>query len=299
MPANENQNQPENTNQPNPSAPKTLQVVLGLFIVWQIFFLVMANSVEFLQDIHSRVTKKPCVILDRLTPGWRTKRGHFWQTQQSLLAVKDFWGQLTGQEQTWQVFAPEVFKDTHLPAVALRWEKRVTFADALANLAAGNVLEQMVLLQSTPEQSREKVWLSPYEPKDIHHYFRFGDLRNQRTDFFVVVDLIPIEDESEQMGNKLWAKQIERFVRRNRKLIRGYLRWKTADILRKNKSLKPPAEVILLQRRYHLNPPYQDPPHREGPLVLPLVRWKLGDDAEKNSLEAFDPQSGTFSAVTQ
>src|SRR5438094_7623764 len=99
------------------------RLALGLFVAWQLLFLLSANAL----DLAGQGTAGPAGRLART------------------------WGRLTGQPQTWQLFAPDVADLAGFPAVELRWGP-----------------------------GRSRVLRSENEPADRHALFRAGRFRLRR-----------------------------------------------------------------------------------------------------------------------
>src|SRR5438874_1933765 len=87
---------PENPGGTNhPLAPRqvshrVLRAALGLFIVWQIVFLVIGNATSFLVRVLEPPTSSPAMIA------------------KAMAEMTDAWSKLTGQDQNWRLFAPLV-----------------------------------------------------------------------------------------------------------------------------------------------------------------------------------------------
>src|SRR5436190_10988710 len=97
----------------NPRNPSPRQVLLGLFILFQIAFLVSSNLLEFIQwappkflrlaprDSNDRKNRQK--LMDRLAPGFAEERGHLWQWADHLETSIRRYTQLTGQDQKWSL----------------------------------------------------------------------------------------------------------------------------------------------------------------------------------------------------
>src|SRR5437868_5393495 len=104
--------------QPTPQRPTLAQVVLGLFVVWQLFFLGAANVIGLL----SQGGKEEGEVSDCRVPPI-PERGDLVQTATHLVGgLTGHWAKWTGQIQAWWLFAPEVPEQATFPVVELRWD---------------------------------------------------------------------------------------------------------------------------------------------------------------------------------
>jgi hypothetical protein len=116
----------------NPRNPSPRQVLLGLFILFQIAFLVTSNFIGFIQwappkflrlaprDSDDRKNRRQ--LMDRVAPGFAEERGHLWQWGDLLETNLRRYSQLTGQDQAWSLFAPGVHTETGWPCLLLLWD---------------------------------------------------------------------------------------------------------------------------------------------------------------------------------
>src|SRR5262249_52865039 len=125
----------------------------------------------------------------------------------------------------------------------------------LAPLAAAHSLEALVLsraAQAFPAVAPPvtELLLSDNEPRDVHRFVRLGQYRLRRLEGYVV------DGRIRRYGGLIHAYMKERLAS-----------WSGLDAAR------PPAQVILLARRYHINEPGEPLPWT-GPHMLPLARWQ-------------------------
>src|SRR5438105_2915746 len=69
--------------------PSPRQVILGLFVIWQLGFLVLSNLISLYQDAQGSLSSSEAqanltgrqinAVVDRVTPGFLSKRGHAWE----------------------------------------------------------------------------------------------------------------------------------------------------------------------------------------------------------------------------
>ena len=130
------------------ASPSPRQVALGLFVIAQLAFLVSSNLIGLYQDAQSRLeSEAPAVaaVVERVAPGYGSRGGHSWKIPDELATPLRRWSQLTGQDQRWALFSPNVSKTTGFPAIVLYWGDTPTAAPALARplalLNAGDGLQ--------------------------------------------------------------------------------------------------------------------------------------------------------------
>src|SRR4051812_16227705 len=93
---------------PPPDRPPTLwQRLVGLFVAWQLLFLLAANAFFLLQRVAHREPGEPATPL---TAAAETLPKLTWP-----------YAQLTGQWQGWSLFAPNVPRHAALVFTELRW----------------------------------------------------------------------------------------------------------------------------------------------------------------------------------
>jgi hypothetical protein len=108
---------------PRRGGPSGRQVFLGLFILGQLAFLILANLCGMLDHYGRRgFPGRFQTPVDQAAPDANRGRGHFWKLNESVYTLAWYWGQLTGQPQNWSLFAPNVGVDCYFPALAIRWE---------------------------------------------------------------------------------------------------------------------------------------------------------------------------------
>lgn len=194
------------------------QVLLGLFILFQLAFLFVNNLLDFVKWAPTEMKGEPKKAVNRLVPGFAEEQGHTWQWADQIETNIRRWVQLTGQDQAWSLFAPSVSMGTGFPAVVLLWDDPnedhtqlphcfVTFDERngfnicglwdrphetpslhthamLGALAATNALERLAFATAQEQRTAgsPKLLLSPNEPNDIDKYLRLGNCRVRRYD---------------------------------------------------------------------------------------------------------------------
>ena len=256
-------------------APSMKQRLLGLFVLWQVVFLGVGNVVSYLRYASEQVLEEDREGADEIAPDWASQKGHLWDLQQKVGALPRLWGQLTAQELFWGMYmsAPRM---TDLPAVELRFRHDPDF----------------------PSGRTEKLMsYSDYEPADPNRYFRFGERRASRFEQTVVPRLEPRDELSAEERNQEWATAIAKFVSDEHPLIRAYLHCRVRRMRAQNPGLPQPDEVVLYVRQFRVNPPEEAPPIWQGPVTIPIARWRPGKDGRNRALEAYNPATRRFEVL--
>jgi hypothetical protein len=159
-------------NPPAPAPPASpRQVLLGLFILGQIVFLVLANLAALVKQLPSRTDVNARRLADKIVPRFAEHDGHGWSWFSEMEANLNRWIQLTGQLQNWSLFAPAVTDESNFPALLL-------LADDNALPGWTQEFDPVngfhVKFDAGPPQI---LLLSEVEPADIHRFFRGGDFR--------------------------------------------------------------------------------------------------------------------------
>jgi hypothetical protein len=290
---------------PVPPAARGPRLLLGIFIVWQIIFLCALNGVEMLSGLRDELPTDKDVpeVLDRAVPGWAKKKGHVHDLSEMLNSVADHWANLTGQTQSWSLFAPNVRRQCVFPAVVLRWDEEPLSAPSLARqlapLAAGMPLEVAVLgaAGSLPVPAREpETLLSDNEPRDVNSYFRFGKFRLRRYENNIIRILDDDGKETPAATKERWRKAIARHIEKYGDVVKAYLQWRLEGERRRHPERPLAKQVIIVMRRYTIVPPAEGPPYWRGPFSVPLARWQphVRWQDDHGPLEAYDPNADRF-----
>jgi hypothetical protein len=248
----------------NPDPPRTGPIVLGLFILGQIFFLVASNLLGFLANVRDDAKDSPpaeavAQAVETVAPGWMQEAGHLHDAQRIITSVLKPWAQITGQPQSWSLFAPDVSRDVCFPAVEFRWE-----GDSHAPV----------------------IFLSDNEPADTAGYFRFGQFRIRRFEGQLDVVLSPDASPEE------WRETIRKRVDSVGTAMRYYLVWRWREYERRHPGRPQPTEIILLMRCYQIRSPDETPPYWDEPRVHPIARLC----PPQNTLKAYNPETEKFEA---
>lgn len=244
-------------------------LLLGLFVLGQIFFLLSANLLRMLED--AKPSLKEVDQVRQTLPDWSNDEGRLHAALTTLSHADRRWGELTAQPQSWSLFAPSVFEHIPFPAVLLRWSE-----------------EQRAIPEEAPA---EQLLLSENEPSDRHRYFRYGQFRLRRYEGNVGL-VLPQGATADSLRGK-----IEKHLRDEWDGILAYLHWRRAVFQRAHPELPPPREVILLMSTYRIPPPPGPEPWDWQVLERqPVARWL--PDAESDPkylpLEMYNPVMNRF-----
>jgi hypothetical protein len=285
--------------------PTLAQVLLGLFISWQLIFLPAANYLAFLphgQEEEGELSDS------RSAPDQTGAAGGAVQNAINLAAgITDAWSHLTGQVQAWWLFAPEVPRAATFPVVELRWDDEAESVQFLASLvgplAAANGVQSAALWSSLrPGQTLPPVRLRTIlEPNDPRCYFRPQSSFDRLFHYEVRLGLIVSNwnDKTLAENPEFWRTTFKDRVRRQWRSIRAYLRWYVQHFQRANPDFPPPKQAILSIRIYQIPGPGQPAVEWLAPLEQPLARWRPDAPPQPGDLpvEAFDPVARHFIAL--
>jgi hypothetical protein len=274
---------------PDSKPPSPRQVLLGLFILFQLAFLLFANLLSFVKSIPENAPDKPGKLLNRVAPQFVDGLGHGWQWGEQLENNLKRWWELTGQDQEWALFAPVVGKNAGLPCLLLLWDEMPFEAagipEGLFIVDAKNGFHMRHELLATKMQ----LLLSENEPRDTNDYFRIGKcrLRRYETPFYVNSQAqakeTPADTSSRMTRSSLYL------ANEYRELTLAYLQWRMNAWQREHSHEPAPKQVLLCERSYRIHDP-DEPPGWDGPSLVPLIRWRPALDRpdEFRSLETFD-----------
>jgi hypothetical protein len=287
-----------------------VQVLAGLFILWQIVFLVVGNLLDLANSARDSLPEDRDLapVLRRVVPDWPSRSGHVHELAGLADKATTGWVQLTGQVQGWQLFT-DLRKDCVFPAVLLRWDDDPLSPPALVrpliSLAASTPLDAAVLSAAArvpvPVAPLPPVTLlSENEPRDVTHYFRFGFARFRLRRFEgELAPLLRVDEEKKETPAKAgerWRGLILGFLNREAALVRGYLTRRGESYRREHPDRPAPKQLVLVTRRYDIVPPAQAPPYWPGPFTVPVARLRpsLEGEAGWPPLEAYNPVTQRF-----
>lgn len=249
----------DNMDTPSPHRPTKAQILLGLFILWQLFFLVAANYAGALMIVPPEINYELADALPGSEPfGLRTPH------QPTILLLSSplhRWEEATGQWQGWSLFAPEVPHQSVFTIVRLEWDK------------------------PPPGWSGPVTLPARFEPEDPNRFFRQPDggfrLFNYEWRLIMTMWLWDesllaanlskeqIQKERETMGEFMADR-----IRRQWKPIRAYFRMRLRKFQDQHPDVPLPDRMVLLARTYRPPPPGERPWHWEGPFEYPVARWR-------------------------
>jgi hypothetical protein len=281
--------------------PTSAQVLLGLFISWQLLFLPAANYLAFLP--HGQADEGE-LSDSRSAPRQADASGAVQNAIDFAAGITDAWSHLTGQAQAWWLFAPEVPRSATFPIVELRWdddsESVACKASLAAPLAATNGVASAVLcfdFRQVPALQPVRLH-TVLEPKDPRHYFRPQSSFDRLFHYEIRLGLIVSNWNEQTLGEtpEFWRKAFKERVRRQWRSIRAYFRWYVQHFQQENPELPPPKQVILSIRIYQIPGPGKASEVWPPPWEQPLARWRPDAPAESGNLpiEAFDPVARRF-----
>jgi hypothetical protein len=210
------------------------RVLVGLFVLGQAVFLLAANA----------------GALPGVSP----------ETVSAVNSLTGPWADLTGQSQSWRLFAPDVADCVPFVTLDLRWHDRPPW-----RLPALN------------------------EPADPRHFFRLGNFRIRRAES--ALDVAPAQCQGFEPSGAAWRATLQGEVAWKQAYAIAYLGWRLAAFRREHPDLPPPAEVVLSMHFYRIPPPPGPEPWDWDDLgVLPVARWRPGSAA----LDVYDPRTDDF-----
>jgi hypothetical protein len=311
---------------PDAPTPKPARILLGVFILWQLFFLVSSNLLSLLPRAREFWQDKPSA--EAVAPEWLHEKGRLADAERVLTTLTTRWAEVSGQPQNWSLFAPNVTTVIPFVAVEFCWEEEPTSARSisrwLAPLTPGQVLEEAILgaavwredpevqgierrlnamlasgdVQAPPPVAWRRqpdtaiVLLSANEPKDVRRYVKLGRFRLRRYESNIDVSLASADKNPNAVVDS-WRENIEDRVRDHWRLMEAYMRWRLRDWSQEHPGLPEPKQVILWVRIYRVPPPEESPSpwSWQGPEWHPIARWQPGAEwtPEHLSVEMFNP----------
>ncbi len=284
-----------------PSRP-WLRLLVGVFIVWQLIYLVLSNVLSLQPQIRhfldkpgaSPKAKRVAAVVDNLAPGWLQGEGHSTNLATGLKSVTDFWSHVSGQRQKWSMYAPKTAHCSVFPVV----EFHVPAKDApgmtsyCTSLIATSPLAAVVVAEAWQSGSWEQVYqvASENEPVDIHQFTRWGECRTNRVEIFVKIHMPYLEDRPEAVRKEVVRRLLRRVLSQNPAFVKTYLKWHMRKFAGKHPDLPPPTKVTLLQHEYRITPPEESGKTWRGPSRLSLARWRPGSDM----LQVYNPWTDGF-----
>lgn len=282
---------PSATPSPTPTTPRTAEVLLGVFICGQLWFLLSHNLFGQLEELQQYTKEEYEAVgksVELLAPGFSSGsgKGHIIDAAGWVRKVNKPWEQLTGQLQMWSLF-PNSYHELIFPAIALRWDS----ADDGDYPATDNP-DAAGVIPGRPY----RLFLTPHEPRDTQAYFRWRQMRMRRLENYLVFALRPDGYDKDEDRKRAWTNRIREHLTDRGELIPAYMKLRLCEIMAEHPELPPPTQVVLLMRRFHTRNPSEAPPHWDGPFVVPLLSWLPPAPGEKapGKQRRFDPEVDRF-----
>ena len=290
--------------------PSPRQVLLGLFVLFQLAFLVVSNLLGAVKWGATEAKDKPRELINRLAPRFAEEEGHTWKWADEFETIVRRYTQLTGQDQEWSLFAPSVGKATGFPAVVMIWDDPPSAGPSVKELTLKHDEEKGFDWWTAKLPPRFELLLSENEPTDINDYLRFGKCRVRRYEGQLYFDPGPYPYPGKDDEPTTYEKKQDLTDRLNRRVKRlltdyhdpalEYLKWRSKAWQRANPDREPPKQLILIERFYRIHGPLEERGW-DGPLQIPVARW-LPDgprNENQNVLEPFDFTDQRFAPMNR
>ena len=248
------------------------QKCVGLFVAWQLVFLVASNALVFLPLAEAEEGE--------LTDSRGPLPGEIPDSRLDLIKTISHsfqaYAHATGQVQAWWLFAPSFPPDATFTLVTLHWDHG---------------------------QSADVDLHSAQEPQDPKFYFRMPGSNDRLFHYEMRLGLVGafLDEKSLQEHTEEWRDLFHERVRRQWKSMRAYLRWRTESYLKEHPELPMPENVTLSLRAYRTPDPGKLPPEWKPALQQPLARWIPAWDERVDCMpvEYYDQVQHAFSPLTR
>jgi hypothetical protein len=289
---------PAVASQDTPRRPTTAQVVLGLFICWQLFFLAASNVLSLAntvrdEDYQESLPPDSEAVIRQALPGWLEKKGHVYHLCDFVTKLTERWGELLGQPQSWSLFAPEISKGITFVGMRLRWDDPDDKQED----------------EEDPVPHPEVFLRSANEPENPRSFFRLGHFRLRKYESYLDVVLKFREKEEVRDGHTVkrretpeeaverWRDNIKDKVNKEWDTIPAYFRMRYREFRDAHPDVPPPRQVILVVRRYAVPDPEEfSEAWYEHPLEVPIARCLVsvvkengGEKLDWGDVEWFNP----------
>jgi hypothetical protein len=320
------------------TTPKAARILLGVFILWQLVFLVSSNLLSLLPSLREFWQDKRSAEV--IAGDWLHEKGRAARAERTAIGITTRWAEVTGQPQNWSLFAPNVTSIVPFVAVELCWDEDPSSVRSmsrwLAPMASTQVLDEATIgafawredRSSSPDINQRlkesliagdlhapppAAWrrgkgqvavalLSDNEPRDPRHFIRFGGFRLRRYESNIDASLDSPDKDPDAVVDG-WRETIEDRVRTHWRLMHGYMQWRLRQWSQKHAELPPPKQVILWVRIFRVPAPEEvtSPWNWQEPEWHPLARWQ--PDAEWTPghlpVEMFNPVVGRFESIRE
>jgi hypothetical protein len=251
--------------------PTLAQVLLGLFILWQLFFLFASNYLMIALPDRSffSAAERAASLPEGAAPA---PEGAGLRAAGVVQDATTRWAQLTGQGQSWWLFAGYP-RESVFPAIELRW------ADGRRPVRVHSSLEPM---------DPERYWHPPGSGDRLFHY-----------ELNVSAVYRPWDSQRLQEDPDRYQRINLARVRDDWRPVVAYLAWRLRKYMAEHPDAPPPDEVILLARVYETPPPGDGA--WKWPIAdsRPLFRWRPATPTAPGQvpIEVFDPLTRQFQGV--
>ncbi len=246
-----------------------LQRCLGVFIIWQLFYMTIANSLETLEIVTHRMPETSERIGDAIQECRNGEQGIDVPGVSSLIYVVDKYGQFTEQPQRWSLFAPNIRTQSTFLALELRFDD---FENSL--------------------------WLlSDNEPVDTKSFFRVGGNRLRGIEQNLEINFAFSLDETEEVARERWREQIQEKLARDSEIMQAWIALRVKGFLEQNPQAPEPNEIVIHVRGYEIPSPDASIKEEAGkPYEMAIARWIPDHEYPEDVLpiEAFDPVTNQF-----
>ncbi|MBP3957507.1 hypothetical protein J8F10_19850 [Gemmata sp. G18] len=255
---------------PVPAAkPGIVPWLIGLFALWQIAFPPLANLFEFIPRRSTLADEYPELSA---TQRWGrfTNNDAVQSASERAGDVFALWGEVSGQEQGWNMFTPDFPPHTVVPIAELR------FADR----------------PNVRVESR----FSPPDPD--HPRPRWPLIHDREFNYEANITMLGWHADPETVAARpeVWKRLPDR-VRDNQSLICHWLAWKMRSYQTANPGTPTPTEVVMIFRYIPTPLPHAPPGAPRRPIFeRPFARW-FPDGAKEPGdlpLEGYDPVGERF-----
>lgn len=252
------------------------QIGLGLFVVWQLFYLTIANSLETLEIVAHRFPTTSEAINKTLDECRAGSESRPLGPLSSLIFVVDKYGQLTEQPQRWSLFAPNISDQSSFLAYEFRWH-------------------------GEKEGEVESVWLlSDDEPRDSSAYLRFLGSRMRSLEQNLSIEFSFDSNESKRDAQERWASQIREKLAKDHDVLLAWSALRVQAFHEDYPDTPIPDEVVIHVRGFVIfAPEAQHDAASYERYSLPLARWTPNVETKPDMLpiEGYDPVTEQFRSI--
>jgi hypothetical protein len=245
--------------------PTVAQVFLGLFIVWQLIFLFVANSLELVISEMPPPNYDLVGAASEPDPNRPAKDAVF----EVLSRPARRWAELTGQIQGWGLFAPVALPQTTYLQIKMHWDA---------------------------DPGRDVTLRSLFAHEDPKHYLRLPgmDLRLHNHEWRLAGMLMFYQLPGYENDPVVWRNFLRNAVRCKNGFMRAYLRLRLQQYMREHPDQPPPDEIVFA---VHLvRSPISEPDQPPIIIDMPLARWRpqAPDQPGVLPVEVFNPMTRQF-----